>query len=106
MMGDILRSADAQVIFTVDMHGSAPIEPIDTRNGLETLEIVRSYKEQYLGRRIRVIGEGSEYRGRGREIIWDGCATLKGNSFEQTIPINRYNLDKIFEQSESELLQW
>jgi hypothetical protein len=106
MMGDILRSADAEVIFTIDMHCSAPIEQIDIRNGLETLETVRPYKEQDLGRRIRVIWEGSEYRGRGRETIWNGSATLKGNSFEQTTPINRYNLDKIFEQSEAGLLQW
>jgi hypothetical protein len=88
------------------MHCSAPIEQIDIRNGLETLETVRPYKEQDLGRRIRVIWGGSEYRGRGRETIWNGSATLKGNSFEQTTPINRYNLDKIFEQSEAGLLQW
>ena len=106
MMGDILRSDDAEVTFNIDMLCSAPIEQIDIRNGLETLETIRPYKEEELGRRIRVIWEGSEYRGRGRETTWDGSAKLKGNSFEKATPINRYNLDKSFEQPEADLLEW
>ena len=37
--------------------------------------------EADLGRRIRVIWEGSEYRGRGRETVWDGHAELSDNAF-------------------------
>ena len=32
-----------------------------------------------LGRRIRVLWEGSEYRGRGRETVWRGAVALAGN---------------------------
>lgn len=106
IMGDILRSDAVEVTFTIDIHCSAPIEQIEIRNGLETLETVRPYKEEELGRRIRVVWEGSEYRGRGRETSWDGSATLKGNSFVKAMPINRYNLDRVFEQPEPSLLQW
>jgi hypothetical protein len=94
MMGDILRSDDDAVTLTVDALAAAPIERIEVRNGLETLETVRPYAEGDLGRRIRVVWEGSEYRGRGRETIWDGHATLDGNAFERIRPINHYNLDK------------
>ncbi|MDH3473723.1 MAG: DUF3604 domain-containing protein, partial [Rhodospirillales bacterium] len=106
MMGDILRSADREVSFLIDAHGAAPIERIEIRNGLQTLETYRPYGATDLGRRIRVVWEGSEYRGRGRETIWDGGAVLEGNSFERLSPINRYNLDKRFEQTASNRLEW
>ena len=106
MMGDILRCEDAEVTLFVDAHGAAPIERIELRNGLETLETHRPYGENDLGRRIRIIWEGSEYRGRGRETVWDGSATLNGNSFERLDPINRYNLDNRFEQTAPGTLEW
>ncbi len=106
MMGDILRSSAKSVTFSIDVHGPSPIERIDIRNGLETLEVFRPYKEQDLGRRIRILWEGSEYRGRGRETIWDGHAELTGNAFEKLIPVNRYNPDKRFEQTAPGRLEW
>jgi len=106
MMGDILRCADDEVSFTVDVHSASPIERIDIRNGLDTVEVFRPYSEQDLGRRIRIIWEGSEYRGRGRETIWDGQAELSDNRFECLQPINRYNLDKKFEQTSPERIEW
>ena len=106
MMGDILRCEDATVTFKIDVHGASPVERIDIRNGLETVEVVRPYQEADLGRRIRVLWEGSEYRGRGRETIWDGHAELTGNSFRQLNPVNRYNPDKRFEQMAPGRVEW
>ncbi len=106
MMGDILRSADAEVTFAIDAHGSAPIERIEIRNGLETLETFRPFTDADLGRRIRVIWEGSEYRGRGRETHWNGFAQLTGNGFQRLAPINRYNVDKRFDQVADDRVEW
>ncbi len=106
MMGDILRSSEPSLDLRIDLHGSAPIERIEIRNGLETLETYRPYDEADLGRRIRVIWEGSEYRGRGRETIWDGHAVLSGNSFDRIRPINRYNLDRRFDQCAPDRIEW
>ena len=106
MMGDILKCSDEEITFRIDVHASAPIERIDIRNGLETVEIFRPYTEADLGTRIRVLWEGSEYRGRGRETIWDGHAELDGNSFQRLEPINRYNLDKRFNQTGPNRLEW
>ncbi len=106
MMGDVLRSQADRVKFCVNVHGPSPIERIDLRNGLETVETFRPYSDQDLGRRIRVVWEGSEYRGRGRETIWDGSAELKDNRFEDPSPINHYNLDKKFEQTASNRIEW
>ena len=106
MMGDVLRSQADQVKLCVNVHGPSPIERIDLRNGLETVETFRPYSDQDLGRRVRVVWEGSEYRGRGRETIWDGSAELKDNRFEGPSPINHYNLDKKFEQTASNRIEW
>ncbi|MCX7137814.1 MAG: DUF3604 domain-containing protein, partial [Proteobacteria bacterium] len=99
MMGDILKSDAKEVTFNIDVHASAPIERIEIRNRLTTLETFRPFEEKSLGRRIRVIWEGSEYRGRGRQTVWDGGCTLTGNSFEKVQTINFWNLDKKLEQT-------
>ncbi len=106
MMGDIVQSTDAAVEFTIEAQASAPIERLEIRNGLEVLETWRPYDEAALGRRIRVIWEGSEYRGRGRQTIWDGGCTLDGNSFERFVPINMWNLDRKIEQTGPGALSW
>jgi hypothetical protein len=106
MMGDILRSDDAAVEFAVEAMASAPIERIEIRNGLEVLETWRPFDEAALNHRIRVIWEGSEYRGRGRQTIWDGSCTLDGNIFERISPINLWNLDKKLVQTGPGSLVW
>jgi len=53
-----------------------------------------------------VIWEGSEYRGRGRQTIWDGHAELIGNTFERLSAINFWNLDKKFEQTTPRRVEW
>jgi hypothetical protein len=106
MMGDILRTADRAVTFTVDCVGSAPLERIELRNRMDVLETVRPYQASELGRRIRVIWEGSEYRGRGRQTIWDGRATLVGNGVARIRPINLWNLDKQLVRRDAQHLEW
>ena len=106
MMGDILRSSDEAVTVTIDAVASAPIERLEIRNGLDTLETWRPYAGDEIGRRIRVIWEGAEVRGRGRQTIWDGAATLEGNGFERATPINFWNLDKRLDQASPRELRW
>ncbi|CAN5900989.1 DUF3604 domain-containing protein [soil metagenome] len=106
MMGDIVRCGAKSLDFTIEAHASAPIERIEIRNGLEVLETWRPYDEAALGRRIRVIWEGSEYRGRGRQTVWDGGCSLQGNSIERFQPINMWNLDKKIEQTGPGALSW
>jgi hypothetical protein len=106
IMGDIARSADDTIEFIVEAHGSAPIERIEIRNGLDVLETWRPFGDKDLGRRIRVIWEGSEYRGRGRQTIWDGSCVLTDNRFERIAPINLWNLDKKLEQAGPGEIVW
>lgn len=106
MMGDILRSPARSVTLEIDLAAGVPIERIEIRNRMEVLETWRPYQPADLGRRLRIIWEGSEYRGRGRQSVWDGEASLQGNRFERALPINLWNLDKRLEQPAPELLTW
>ncbi|MGQ0677842.1 MAG: DUF3604 domain-containing protein, partial [Rhodospirillales bacterium] len=105
LMGDIVRS-DGAVTLQVEALGSAPIERLEIRNGKDVLETVRPYGEADLGSRIRVIWEGSEYRGRGRQTIWDGEARLAGNGFAAVKPVNFYNLDKRLVRHDRARVSW
>lgn len=106
MMGDILQSSDKDVEFSIEVHASAPIERLEIRDGMTVLETWRPYSDKALGRRIRVIWEGSEYRGRGRQTIWDGGCTLVENSFQRITPINMWNLDKKIDQTGPSTMAW
>jgi hypothetical protein len=106
MMGDILRTDADEVTLEIDLLADRPIERVEIRNGLDVLETWRPYDAAALGRRIRVIWQGSEYRGRGRQTVWDGTARLDGNRFTSVEPINFYNLDKTLQRIDSTRLKW
>jgi len=106
MMGDILQSEDETVTFEIDVSAGAPIERIEIRNRMQVLETWRPYDASRLGRRIRLIWEGSEYRGRGRQSVWDGSATVDGNAFKSFTPINMWNLDKQIRHTAPGTLTW
>ena len=106
MMGAIVQSDADTLELTIEAHAAAPIERLEIRNGLDVLETWRPFDDATLGRRIRVIWEGSEYRGRGRQTIWDGGCTLEGNSVVRFSPINMWNLDKKIVQTAPGTLSW
>ena len=93
-VGDIVRIKGNTVEFAVEALGSAPIERVTYFNGVREVKVVRSYCPDELGRRIRVLFEGAEYRGRGRETFWRGTAQLHANRFTRAQAINHFNADK------------
>jgi hypothetical protein len=105
MMGDIVRSDAREVTLAVDVVGSAPIERIELRCGREILETVRPYSTPADSRRVRVIWEGAEYRGRGRQTIWDGSALVSGNDIVDIRELNFWNPDKRV-LKEGQTLRW
>lgn len=106
MMGDIVRHEGGAVEFSFEIASAAPIERVELRNHMHVLETVRPYAESGLGRRVRILWEGSEYRGRGRQTIWNGKATLHDNRFERAEAINFWNIDKKLELVGESELRW
>lgn len=94
VMGDILRSAESEVELAVEIVGSAPLERITVFNGSEPVAIHRGHGVPDLGRRLRVLWEGAQYRGRSREVYWQGHCRLEGNRFERAASFNFFNVDK------------
>ncbi len=106
MMGDIVHLPEGGVRLRVDVLASAPIERLDIFNGLELIETIRPYGRDELGNRIRVIWEGAEYRGRARQVIWDGGARFAGNRILAARPINFFNRDKTLDRIGEDGLRW
>lgn len=95
MMGDILAGvADDTALFSAEIMAASPIERVALFNRTELLEVIRP--EAPPGLRLRVVWEGSEYRGRGRETAWTGEIGVTGTSWGEVRAVNRFNLDHKF----------
>jgi hypothetical protein len=90
----------------VDVSAGAPILRMDLLNGLDSVESVPGYEPGTLGDRIRAVWQGAEYRGRARETVWDGTATLAGNRIRDARPFNFFNPDRRFERQGETGLTW
>jgi len=106
MMGDIISSPETEFLLQVEAASASPIESLDVFNGKRLVSSWRPYGQRELGRRIRVIWSGAEYRGRFRMSTWDGVAKLVGNAFTTASPINFFNPDKRLRMISSQELAW
>jgi hypothetical protein len=105
-MGDILPTTARTVTFHTEALCSAPVGRLELFNGAERVFTFRPYTENDLGRRIRVLWEGAEYRGRGRETRWDGTAVIDGNRVERIRQINFWNPEKSITLEKGNRISW
>ncbi|MGI9407009.1 MAG: DUF3604 domain-containing protein [Hyphomicrobiaceae bacterium] len=94
MMGDIARTSNDTVELAIDVSAHAPIERIDVLNGVDHVTTLRTYDEADLGNRIRVIWQGAEYRGRGRQTFWRGRTEFSGSRITRMNKINAWNHER------------
>jgi hypothetical protein len=97
-MGDIIRPGRVPMRLTAQVIGTAPVERVDVMHGTSIAETVRPYRDSDLGRRVRVMWQGAEYRGRGRETLWQGKLTLTGNRILRFAPVNFLNPERIAQE--------
>src|SRR3954464_12830714 len=106
-MGDIVRSGRVPMRFTAEVIGTAPIERVDVLHGKEVAATFRNFARAVLGRRVRVLWQGAEYRGRGRETLWNGKLTVSGNRIVRFAAVNFLNPErKVVETEEGAALAW
>ena len=106
-MGDIIRPGNVPMRLAVEVIGTAPIDRIEVLHGTRVAQTVRPFAAADLGRRVRVLWQGAEYRGRGRETMWQGKLTLTGNRFLRFAPVNFLNPErKVQETTPSKGLAW
>ena len=105
-MGDIVRTGGDSARTKIDVAAPVGILSLELRNGAETIETARPYADADLGRRIRVMWSGAEYRGRGRNTLWQGRAQLTGARIERFETINRLNPEMLLDQRGSSSVIW
>ena len=106
-MGDIIRPGSAPMRLAAEVIGTAPIERLDVLHGANVVQTARPFAASDLGRRVRVTWQGAEYRGRGRETMWQGKLTLTGNRIAGFAPVNFLNPErKVVETSPGAALAW
>jgi hypothetical protein len=99
MMGDIIRPNAVPMRLVVEAIGTAPLERVDVVHGVEVVQSARPFAAADLGRRVRVLWQGAEYRGRGRETIWQGKLTVTGNRIARFLPVNFLNPERTVEET-------
>lgn len=99
MMGDIIRPGTTPMKLSVEAIGTAPLERIDVLHGTKVVQSERPFTASDLGRRVRILWQGAEYRGRGRETIWQGKLTVAGNRIACFAPVNFLNPERKVEET-------
>src|SRR5262249_26447173 len=80
---------------------------VDGLDGTRGAQPVRPFAAADLGRRVRVLWQGAEHRGRGRETVWQGKLTLTSNRFLRFAPVNFLNPErKVHETKPGNGLAW
>jgi len=104
MMGDIVQVAGAALTLSVEVAAHAPIERVDVLSGAQVLATHRAYSADDLGERIRVIWQGAEYRGRGRQTRWLGELRVSGPEIARFGKINAWNHERPFFQKNAQTI--
>ena len=97
MMGDIVHTDDKEISLDLRIAAASPIERIDISDGSAHLQTLRCYDVEDLGNRVRVLWQGAEYRGRGRNTHWHGEIAVIGASIDRMQPINQWNPERRLE---------
>ncbi|MGE5256470.1 MAG: DUF3604 domain-containing protein [Hyphomicrobiales bacterium] len=106
MMGDIVEAGSGTPVLHVDVAGTAPVERVIIRNGLKTVQVLRPYSREDLGRRIKILWSGAEVRGRARMTSWDGHLQVTGNRILDAVPINFWNANRPIVKTGENRLAW
>ncbi len=97
-MGDIIRPKGVPMKLAIEVGGTAPLDRVDVLHGIHVVHTQRPFGAADLGRRVRVLWQGAEYRGRGRETLWNGKLTVTGNRIARFAPVNFLNPERQVEE--------
>jgi hypothetical protein len=91
-MGDIVRTRDAAPRARVRVRAASAIERVELRRGSEIVAVLRPGEAAPTrGGRLRLQWEGALYRGRGRQVSWNGEARLTGAGLRSVEPFGLWS---------------
>ena len=106
-MGSLLTRKNLSIPrFHINVCGTAPIERVEIRNGVQVLKYFRTYTRFDLSNRLKILWQGAEVRGRGRQVRWDGFLSVTGNQILKVTPLNFHNPDQRYRQIGKTKLSW
>ncbi len=97
IMGDIARVRDGEISLDIRVAAGSSIERVDVMDGAKPVTTLRTYDTRDLGNRIRVYWQGAEYRGRGRNTLWQGTIRVEGAVIRAMKPVNQWNPERRLE---------
>ncbi len=104
-MGDVLTLLDDELTLKLELLSPSAIEKVDIFDGKTIIDHWQAPCDRD-SRRIKILWEGAEYRGRGRETVWDGGLKLSGNACESVTTVNFWNPDRPLVQPDSRHISW
>jgi hypothetical protein len=105
-MGDIVSTKAASVRFRMAVVAASPVLSVELRRGCNVVETVRPHADTPPGKRVRVEWSGAEYRGRGRETVWDGGARVLGGTVLTARAINFLNPQRPLRRPAPDRVEW
>ena len=106
LMGHIVHLRSGTAELHARLLTASPIERVDVFNGKALIATHRPHAVEASSRRIRIEWEGAEYRGRFRQVVWDGSATVTDNGIADLRPVNFFNPDKRLDRVGDSEAQW
>ncbi len=91
-MGGVLADS-GDLRLRIAVHGSAPLQEVQVRNGADPLETLRPFAGNAGGQRLKLSWGGAEVRGRDRLCCWDGELFIEGSRLTALQPVNFWNPD-------------
>ena len=98
VMGDIVRATVDRADLSVRVAAGALVERLDLMDGARLVETVRPYGAEDLGNHLRIYWQGAEYRGRGRNTLWQGEILVGNARIAAMAPVNQWNREQRLEQ--------
>jgi hypothetical protein len=109
IMGDVVDMGGGDTgapRLRVRVVGTAAVEGVQVRNGLQVVRTLRPYGRDDLGGRVKIVWSGAEVRGRDRMASWDGGLRVQGNAILGATPINFWNPNRPLEAVGRHQLTW
>lgn len=108
-LGDIASTTGRRAEVRVRVAAPAGLLSVELMRGAAVVGRVQPWREAGLrpGRRLRLGWEGAEYRGRGRQVSWDGHARLTGMELRRAARFADWSPGRgVAVEEGGELLRW
>jgi len=90
----------------VRIAGTDALERVEVCNAMEVIHTAYGNTAEAASPRFKLLWQGAEVRGRGRQVEWDGELVINDNRISAFQTVNFYNPEKVCRQVASGGLQW